>query len=91
MERIRVHCFIYGDVIGVGYRYWAKNQAKKLNITGWVKNCLDCVEAVFEGPEEKVKRMIVECRIGPLTGNVTTVTENAEKYTGDFKNFEILK
>ena len=32
---------IIGRVQGVGYRAWAKKNAKNLDILGWVKNAMD--------------------------------------------------
>jgi len=47
---------ISGIVQGIGYRYFVSNRAKKLDITGWVKN-LDTgeVEINAEGTDDKLE------------------------------------
>lgn len=64
----RVHVFITGDVVGVGFRAWILRQARDKQITGWVKNVeipKRGVEAVFEGEKAKIERMIELCGKGP--------------------------
>lgn len=34
----QIHLFISGSVQGVGFRYFIKSHAKRLGVTGWVKN-----------------------------------------------------
>lgn len=86
----RVHVSIYGDVIGVGFRYWIFHQAKQLRLTGWVKNVSrEYVEAVFEGEEGSVKKMIGLCKKGPEVAWVEKVDMREEKPTGEFVGFEV--
>ncbi len=71
---VRAHVFITGDVQGVGYRFYAKQEMKALAINGWVKNLDDGrVEAVFEGEDKKVKEMIEWCWSGSPTARVVDV------------------
>ncbi len=86
----RAHVFIKGLVQGVFFRSSTRNEAKRLGVTGWVKNLWDGrVEAVFEGDEEKVKRMIEWCHHGPPGAHVTGVEVNWEEPTGEFSDFRI--
>jgi acylphosphatase len=88
-EIIRTHLIISGKVQGVGYRYYTAQQAKKLGITGWVKNLPDGrVEAIFEGTQQTITEMINWCRQGPSAAQVTDITINHEKPQGH-KKFEI--
>jgi hypothetical protein len=49
---------VTGLVQGVGYRYFAFNAARRLSLTGWVRNCADgSVEA--EGARRSHKRRAV--------------------------------
>lgn len=48
----QVHIVIKGDVIGVGFRYWTKQQAELVGINGWVRNKGEEVEALLQGDEE---------------------------------------
>lgn len=88
--KVRAHIFVSGRVQGVFFRSETKREAKKHNVTGWVRNLPDGrVEAVFEGEEENVKQLINFCRHGPPGAKVTGVEVKWESYTGEFKDFEI--
>lgn len=88
----RVHVFIHGDVVGVGFRAWTIRNAEKLGIKGWVRNFgIKTVEAVFEGGKKELEEMIDLCRMGPEVSWVEKVDLEWEKYTGEFMNFEIRK
>jgi acylphosphatase len=55
MKKVRKHLFISGIVQGVGFRYNARNEARRLGVTGWIRNLWDGrVEAVIEGDKESV-------------------------------------
>ena len=70
---------IRGRVQGVWYRGWTVDQARRLGLSGWIRNCRDgSVEAVFSGPERVVRAMIAMCRQGPPAALVREVTEEAE-------------
>jgi acylphosphatase len=67
---------IRGRVQGVGYRAWVDYQARRLGLHGWVRNRRDgSVEAVFEGAEDVVARMISACRQGPASAHVDEVAD----------------
>ena len=74
---VRVH--IRGLVQGVWYRGWMVDQARRLGLSGWVRNRRDgSVEAVFSGPEQAVRAAIELCRQGPPAALVREVTEQIE-------------
>ena len=76
---ITVRVRISGRVQGVWYRGWTVDEARRLGLSGWVRNRRDgSVEAVFSGPEHVVRAMIVFCRAGPPAALVREVTEEAE-------------
>ena len=69
-----IKCTIHGRVQGVGYRSWAVRNARRLGLTGWVRNCEDgTVEALFCGEPEAVEAMIVGLSDGPMAAKVTNV------------------
>jgi acylphosphatase len=60
--RVRVS----GRVQGVAYRAWARDEAERLGLSGWVRNERDgSVTALLAGPEEAVARMVAAMRVGP--------------------------
>jgi len=63
MGDVKAHVFFSGRVQGVFFRAFTEENAKKLGIRGWVRNLPDGrVEAVFEGPKDKVEKLIQICR-----------------------------
>ena len=84
----RVHLLIHGNVIMVGFRYFIRNKALTLGLNGWVKNIKDKVEAVFEGPQDKLNKIIEYCEDGPMTSKVDKVDIKYEE-PENLKGFEI--
>ena len=77
---------IRGRVQGVGYRWAMVQAARRLGVTGWVRNRLDdSVEAVVAGPAESVERMVAWARQGPASAAVAAVdVVEDEGQFGDF-------
>ena len=89
---IRVHVFISGKVQGVFFRSSTKDRAEELGVRGWVRNLADGrVEAVFEGEEGNVKKMIEWCRRGPEYARVEDVGVVQEQYKGELKGFALRR
>lgn len=90
MDNIRAHLIIEGMVQGVLFRDSTREEATRLDLTGWVKNRFDGnVEIVAEGPREKVEKLIEWCHHGPPIARVTKVHEIKEDFTGEFDSFRI--
>lgn len=90
MTVVRVHLYISGRVQGVYYRRNAMQEAKRLGLTGWVRNLPDRrVEAVAEGDGEHVEDFIRWCRKGPPLAIVRDVEVHREPATNWFETFEI--
>jgi len=86
----RVHIWVSGKVQGVWYRATTVEEAKKLGLTGWVRNLPDGrVQIVAEGPRESLERLIAWCHEGPPLAVVDEVKVVWEPYTGEFANFSI--
>jgi acylphosphatase len=84
------HVFISGTVQGVGYRYFVRSNAKKLGLTGWVRNAEDGgVEAVFSGEKEIIEKMLALCRQGPMLAEVEHIGFEWEETTETFSDFTI--
>lgn len=87
---IRAHVFVTGKVQGVYFRQNTMQAAEKHNTTGWVRNLDDGrVEAVIEGEEENVKKVVEWCHRGPSASKVDAVEVRYESYTGEFSDFTI--
>ncbi len=83
---VRTRALISGRVQGVFFRDSTRERAEALGLSGWVRNTPDGgVEAVFEGPEDRVAEMISWCEEGPPMArvqDVSTEQENPEGLTG---------
>jgi acylphosphatase len=75
---------ILGRVQGVSFRVWARDEAQKLGLVGWVRNEADgSVAALISGPEEAVTRMLERLHEGPPAAWVSkVVTEFVEAPEG---------
>jgi acylphosphatase len=91
MAKSRAKLIIKGHVQGVNFRYYTQREAKKNNLTGWVRNLPDgSVAALFEGEEQDVEMMIQWCRHGPPSARVTELIAQKEEFRGEFQSFSIL-
>ena len=88
----RAHLKILGRVQGVYYRASALQQAQRLGLGGWVRNCADgSVEAVAEGPRDKIEGLIAWCKSGPPGARVTVVDVRWEAPENAFRGFSIVR
>ena len=89
--KVRALVYIAGRVQGVFFRSATQDEAAKQGVTGWIKNRPDGrVEAVFEGENNKVERLVEFCRHGPYGARVTKIEILWEAYEGEFQDFRIL-
>jgi acylphosphatase len=83
MDRIAVRLVIKGSVQGVGYRWWAKSEARRRKLDGWVRNRHDgAVELVAAGPHAAVEEMIEACWSGPPAAAVHVVERSVAEDEG---------
>jgi len=87
----RAHIWVSGKVQGVWYRATTVEVARKLRLTGWVKNLSDGgVEIVAEGSKELLDKLIVWCHEGPPLAIVDEVKVVWESHTGEFSTFSLV-
>ena len=80
---IRNRVLISGRVQGVFFRHTCQEVAREHGVSGWVRNLPDgSVEAVFEGPDEDVRRLVEWSRQGPSSAVVEDVRVRAEPPEG---------
>lgn len=79
----RVRLTVLGRVQGVGYRAWTQDEARALDLSGFVRNRRDgSVEILAMGAEAAVAALIEACRRGPPSAIVTeVVVEDAPEAT----------
>ena len=86
----RAHVRVSGQVQGVFFRDSTRQKAEELGLAGWVRNVPDGqVEALFEGPSEKVEEMVRWCEEGPQRASVDNVDTDFENAEGDLEGFEV--
>ncbi len=89
---VRARIIIDGLVQGVFFRREVTDLARRLGITGWVRNLKDGrVEAIAEGVKNRVDQLIRFCRSGPPAARVRHVEVEWLDPTGEFRGFRITK
>jgi acylphosphatase len=84
MKKSEKHIFISGRVQGVGFRHFTKSNAKKLGLTGWVKNLPDGrVEVLIQGSENQISEMLKLLEKGPPAAKVTSLSIAHESDAAD--------
>jgi acylphosphatase len=73
-EMKTLHAVIEGHVQGVGFRYFVKETAERLQLTGWVRNRYDgTVELSVEGGSTHLQALLDAVHVGPSRSIVTDV------------------
>jgi acylphosphatase len=84
------HAIVHGRVQGVSFRYYAKIEADRLGLTGWVRNLPDgTVEATASGPREALDSLVRWLRHGPSGARVTGVEVDWIDDPQTFEAFDI--
>ena len=70
----KVRLIVSGRVQGVAFRYNTLQEARELNLAGWVKNLRDGgVEILAQGPSKRVDRLVEWAHHGPRMARVDNV------------------
>jgi acylphosphatase len=89
-DAMAAHVHISGIVQGVSFRASTQAEARKLGVKGWVMNLADGrVEALLQGPKDKVEELLRWCRKGPPSAKVDKVEVVWEKSVEEFLGFDI--
>ena len=88
----RARILITGLVQGVFFRREITDLARRLGISGWVRNLPNSrVEALAEGEKTRIEELIRFCHVGPSGAVVRRVEVEWSDYSGEFRGFRITK
>tara|TARA_R100000789_G_scaffold76076_1_gene71591 strand:- start:126 stop:413 length:288 start_codon:yes stop_codon:yes gene_type:complete len=92
MSGIRaVQVRIEGRVQGVGYRWWLATEAEQRKLVGWVRNRADgSVEALVQGPGDRIDDLIAHCFKGPLMARVMDIAVTEQTTDPALEGFQRL-
>ena len=86
----RAELVIEGRVQGVFYRASARQEAQSLGLKGEIRNLPGGeVEAIVEGPRERIEEFISWCRRGPPSAKVENVQVRWGPAQGGFRTFMV--
>jgi acylphosphatase len=72
----RLHVVVRGRVQGVGFRYFAQEAARSLDVAGWVRNAADgSVEVEAEGGENALTQLRAALGDGPRGARVESIED----------------
>ena len=81
---------IIGRVQGVGFRFYTENWARRLGLSGYVKNCADgSVEAYAIGGAAALGEFKARLTEGPRSARVDQVQEFEEQVKGSYRRFVV--
>ena len=90
LEQKRLEARVYGQVQGVGYRFYARQIARRLGLQGYVRNCPDhTVEVVAEGERQVLDQFLVHLKQGPSAATVERVDAGWQPSRHTFMGFEV--
>lgn len=90
MEKSRLEAFVYGIVQGVGFRYFVRTHAIRLNLTGFVENLWNgAVHVVAEGEKENLLKLLELLKKGPSMARVERVDFSFGEFKNEFIDFEV--
>jgi acylphosphatase len=88
-NRIAYHIFVFGRVQGVGFRAWTLSCARRLRVTGWVRNAEDgSVEIHAEAEPSIIASFLEALSHGPPYGRVDRLDSTQVKSRG-YRSFII--
>ena len=87
---VRLVAAVRGGVQGVGYRYFARSQARALGLRGYALDQADgTVEVVAEGPRATLEQLLAALRRGPAAADVRAVATQWLPAERTFDSFTI--
>jgi acylphosphatase len=86
-----VHIVVKGMVQGVGFRYYVCHAARRLSLTGWVRNLPGGdVEIDAEGDHSSLEIFLHDVKVGPRSAHVNDLIIDWHPFENNYASFEIL-
>ncbi len=88
-DRAHLSATVYGRVQGVYFRHFVRSAARKLGLSGYVRNLPsgDAVEVQAEGEKKQLDALLDQLKKGPLGAKVQAVEADWSDYSGRFNDF----
>ena len=91
MKDARIKIKVYGYVQGVFFRLTTRKVARRLGLTGYVKNMLDgTVYIEAEGSKDKLLELLKFSKKGPKHAQVQKVEHEFKIPSNEFKGFDYM-
>ncbi|PSQ84919.1 MAG: acylphosphatase [Bacteroidetes bacterium QS_3_64_15] len=88
----RLSARITGRVQGVGFRNFTRTRARRLGVTGWVRNERDgSVRLEAEGARKALESLADAVQEGPRTARVENVDVDWSEATDEFHTFQVRR
>ncbi len=89
-EPVRIEARVIGLVQGVFFRQYTLQEARRLNLTGWVANRPDgSVQVIAEGNETNLRTLLVFLHVGSPSAHVEDVKITWSNASGEFTDFRV--
>jgi len=90
-ELARLSATVHGRVQGVYFRHFVRNAARRLSLTGYVRNLPggNAVEVQAEGARPQLEELLAQLRAGPPGARVTDVEVSWADYSGQYSDFSV--
>lgn len=83
---------ITGTVQGIFFRQFCKEEATKLGLRGYVRSLESGeIEVLVEGSRESIDSLFEVLKKGPPHAQIRKIAIEEKKWTGNFKDFSIVK
>ncbi len=89
-ESVQIRLNIRGRVQGVFYRVSARQEALRLGLTGWIRNCPDgTVELLAQGPRALCDELLRYCHEGPPGASVDEIDVSWGEPSAEYVGFDV--
>jgi acylphosphatase len=86
----QIEADVLGRVQGVGFRYFVQTAARRLQVTGWVRNNSDgSVSVLAEGDVPQLSKLVHALQHGPSLARVEKVRFRWNEASGRYTEFKI--